>query len=137
MAEDVEREEDSAESDARGGVPDWRMNEKVLDIAQQEAQNKRDDILLRRGDLQNRREITQQAIEAQARTGEQNREFLGKESTKTTLFGLAVLLSLMIFIIMLVRLDQAPLVNTLTSLFSGMVVGGFGGYGYALQKGSS
>lgn len=111
-----------------------QLVDKYLELAIREVEVRQTEILVRRDDLQNQKEIALRSIDAQAKDFEQNRETFGKESSKHKWFSAFMLVAVMAFVLLLVFQGETQFAERLISLLGGAILGAFGGYGYAMKK---
>ncbi|MGR3914584.1 MAG: hypothetical protein OD918_08710 [Gammaproteobacteria bacterium] len=132
MAADTKRQKDPKKSGAQELAA--HSPSKALDAYEKEVQNRRDEILFRKADSQNQKEISVRSIDAHLEDRQRARVFGGKESSKHKIFIGVIVTASMAFISVLIMQGQTRLAEMLVSLAGGAVLGAFGGYGYAMQK---
>jgi len=133
MAAIPKKQKALAKSGAQELSPQHPVN-KLLDVYEKEIQNRRDEILFRKSDSQNQKEISLRAIDAQLEDRRHTRALDGRESSKHKIFIGIIVFASMAFISALIEQGQTRLAEMLVPLIGGALLGAFGGYGYAMQK---
>ena len=135
MASDPDNK-DSDKSGASGArdLVTSSVIDKFLEVWGKDLEFKKEEINLRKEDLQHQKDFAIASLETDAKKHTEMLNAGGKESTKQKFFGGAVIVAVMVFIVTLVIQDNARLAETVVSLVGGAGLGWLGGYGYAMRK---
>lgn len=111
-----------------------RIAERLIETQNKELEVRQQEVQVKSRDVDNQKELALSAIQAKKYDRQESRKTYERESTKTKVFVLAVIIVLAVFSLVLVWLEYVSLAEEIIKYALTATLGAFGGYGYARTK---